>query len=270
MDSEAVQVSILAIIQGLTEFLPISSSGHLLLPSLLFGWTDQGLTFDVAVHIGSLIAVIIYFWQDLVRLLSAWIGSMSGRGSNSDARLAWLLILATIPAGVAGLLLSGTIESYARAIVVIAGSSMLFGLLLLWSDRAGTKQKELDALTWRTALLIGVAQMLALIPGTSRSGVTMTAALFCNLSRAAAARFSFLLSIPIIFATGLLKSAELLAGNGPNLNWIILLYAMVVSGLVAYFCIHYFLQLIERIGFLPFVVYRMCLGLLLFAIYFAA
>lgn len=268
MNADPVQLSVLAIIQGLTEFLPVSSSGHLLLPSLLLDWPDQGLNFDVAVHIGSLLAIIVYFRKDLLRLFLAWGASLISRKASEDARLAWLIILATIPAGLAGLLLNDFVEDYARALPVIATTSIVFALLLYWSERRGSLQASISALTWRSALFIGVAQMLALIPGTSRSGVTMTAALFCNLTRAAAARFSFLLSIPIILATGLLKTTELLSSGDSTIDWAGLMYATILSGLVAYSCIHYFLRLIDRIGFLPFVLYRVALGLLLFAVYF--
>jgi len=269
VDFGIIQITVLAIIQGVTEFLPISSSAHLLLPSLLFGWPDQGLTFDVALHMGSLSAVIIYFRQDLLRLTAAWAGSVLTRTASSDSRLAWLLILATIPAGLAGILLGDYVEDYARALGVIASTSVLFGVLLYWADLRGKKIAGVEMLTWRGAMLIGFAQVLALIPGTSRSGVTMMAALFCNLTREAAARFSFLLSIPIILATGGLKAVELAAGNMSATAGLTLLYAMAVSGLVAYACIHYFLQLIGKIGFLPFIVYRILLGLFLFGMLLA-
>jgi len=269
LDLGIVQITLLAVIQGFTEFLPISSSGHLILPSLLFGWEDQGLTFDVAVHVGSLAAVIYYFRQDLRELTLAWLRSLATRSNSAQSRLAWLIILATIPAGIAGLLLNDLVENYARAITVIASTSILFAVLLYWSDTIGSKNTELTAISWRSALVIGLAQMLALVPGTSRSGVTMTAALFCNLTRTAAARFSFLLSIPIILATGLLKGYELAGQGGASIEWLMLAYAVLVSGVVAYICIHYFLALIDRIGFMPFVIYRLALGVLLFAVQFA-
>lgn len=269
MDFGILQTTVLAIIQGVTEFLPISSSAHLLLPTLLLGWPDQGLKFDVAVHVGSLSAVIIYFWQDLQRLLKAWLLSVVTRTASTESRLAWLLLLASIPAGIAGLAFDNLVEDYARAVGVIATTSILFGGLLYWADIRGSKNTDVDMLTWRSALLIGCAQMLALIPGTSRSGVTMMAALMCGLTREAAARFSFLLSIPIILATGLLKGTELAATSLTTADWWMLIYAIVLSGLVAYACIHFFLKMIERIGFLPFVIYRIVLGLVLFGILFA-
>ena len=257
------QITFLAVLQGATEFLPISSSGHLLLPSLLFAWNDQGLTFDVAVHLGSLFAVIIYFRHDLQRLLLAWSKSVLHRTQSADSKLAWMLLIATIPAGLSGLLFASKLELYARSLTLIGITSIAFGLLLLISDRTGSKQRSLSSMDWKTALLIGLSQMLALLPGTSRSGITMTAALFCNLDRAAAARFSFLMAIPIIAASGLLKGMELLRADTVSVEWMLLLYAVFISALVAYLCIHYFLQLIARIGFLPFVIYRVLLGILL-------
>lgn len=253
-------------IQGATEFLPISSSGHLILPSLLFSWSDQGLTFDVAVHLGSLVAVLVYFAKDLQRLLGAFMGSVVRREHSADSRLAWMLLAATIPAGLGGLLLNEQIEQNGRSLLLIGMTSIVFGMLLLLSDYSGSKKRSLSELDWRTALVIGFSQMLALIPGTSRSGVTMTAALYCGLDRAAAARFSFLLAIPIIAASGLLRGIDLLQAESGSVEWFTLLYAIVVSGSVAYLCIHYFLQLIERVGFLPFVVYRILLGAVLITI----
>lgn len=262
------QVTFLAVLQGATEFLPISSSGHLILPSLLFAWNDQGLTFDVAVHVGTLFAVLIYFRHDLQRLFFALTLSVFRREHSADSKLAWMLVAATIPAGLSGLLLASQVELYGRSLMLIGVTSIVFGLLLFASDRSGSKQRTLADMDWKTALLIGFSQMLALIPGTSRSGVTMTAALFCNLDRAAAARFSFLLAIPLITASGLLRGIELIAAGTESVEWLVLLYAIFVSAVVAYFCIHYFLRLIERIGFLPFVIYRVLLGvaLILFAL----
>jgi undecaprenyl-diphosphatase len=174
-----------------------------------------------------------------------------------------MLLAATIPAGVSGLLFASQVELYGRSLMLIGATSIGFGLLLFISDRIGSKQRPLSNMDWKTALLVGLSQVLALIPGTSRSGVTMTAALFCNLDRAAAARFSFLLAIPIITASGLLRGIELLAAGTESVEWIVLLYAIFISAVVAVLCIHYFLQLIERIGFLPFVIYRVLLGIAL-------
>jgi len=257
------QVTILAVLQGATEFLPVSSSGHLILPSLLFAWDDQGLTFDVAVHVGTLFAVLIYFKDELQRLVFALILSVFQRKNSEDSKLAWMLLAATIPAGLSGLLLASQVEQYSRSLILIGVTSIGFGLLLFVSDRFGSKQRTLADMNWKTALLIGFSQVLALIPGTSRSGVTMTAALFCNLDRAAAVRFSFLLAIPIITASGLLRGIQLLQAETESVEWFVLLYAIFISAVVAYLCIRYFLQLIERFGFLPFVIYRVLLGIAL-------
>ncbi|GJM14193.1 MAG: undecaprenyl-diphosphatase [Pseudohongiella sp.] len=255
-----IQVTFLAVLQGATEFLPISSSGHLILPSLLFAWSDQGLTFDVAVHVGTLFAVLVYFRQDCMRLILALSQSLFKSQHSEESKLAYMLIAATIPAGLSGLLFASQVELYGRSLLLIGTTSIAFGLLLYVSDRMGSKQRSLKNMDWKTALIIGFAQILALLPGTSRSGITMTAALFSNLERAAAARFSFLLAIPIIAASGLLRAAELLSAGAESVQWMVLLYAIVVSAAVAYLCIHYFLQLIERVGFLPFVIYRVLLG----------
>lgn len=258
-----LQVTFLAVLQGATEFLPISSSGHLILPSLLFAWNDQGLTFDVAVHVGTLLAVMVYFRYDLQLLFIGLTLSVFQRQHTKDSKLAWMLLAATIPAGLSGLLFASQVQLYGRSLILIGVTSIWFGLLLFVSDRFSKKQRSLADIHWKTALLIGFSQVFALIPGTSRSGVTMTAALFCNLDRAAAARFSFLLAIPIIAASGLLRGIELFQIGTDSADWRMLLYAILVSAVVAYSCIHYFLRLIEKIGFLPFVIYRVLLGIAL-------
>jgi len=262
------QISFLAILQGLTEFLPISSSGHLLLPMELWGWQDQGLVFDVAVHTGSLIAVVYYFRLQIAELSSAWCRSLAKGEQSDESKLAWLIIMATIPAGITGFLLNDLVEQYARSITLVASTSIVFALLLYLSDRTIKKGVTLADLNWKAALFIGLAQMFALLPGTSRSGVTMTAGLFVKLTRHAAAQFSFLLAIPIIAASGLLKFIEFYQLGASASSWLILIYGALLSGIVSYFCIHCFLQLIQRLGFLPFVIYRVLLGLLLFGIYY--
>ncbi len=267
MNLDYFQISILALIQGLTEFLPISSSAHLIFPSALLGWPDQGLTFDVAVHVGTFSAVLYYYRQTVASLVLAWIAHLGTAKPTSESNLAWLIIIGTIPAGAAGVLLQDFIETYARAIPVIAASSIVFAVLLLLSDKNSHQKLTLEHLNWRQALFIGIAQALALIPGTSRSGATMTAALFCHLQRRDAATFSFLLSMPIIFASGLLKGVELIRSEELVIDWLQLLYGVVLSGMVALVCIHWFLKLIERVGFMPFVIYRIVLGLMLGLIY---
>ena len=270
MDLSFFQLTLLALIQGITEFLPVSSSAHLILPSLLLDWPDQGLTFDVAVHLGSLFAVLAYFRHDVVKLLRAWIKHLTQQQASEESRLAWLIIIATVPGAVAGFIANDFVENYGRSGYVIAATSITFALLLWYADGKTVRHKILPELSWKQALLIGIAQALALIPGTSRSGITMTAALFCGLTRQDAAKFSFFLAIPIILGSFSLRGAELISSGDLELQLIPLAYGVFVSGLVAFACIHYFMQLIERIGFLPFVIYRIVLALFLFAASFMA
>ena len=259
---ELWQIIVLAVIQGLTEFLPISSSAHLILPSQVLGWPDQGLAFDVAVHVGTLAAVVWYFRSEVLRLTAAWAGDTVRGRVGQDSGLAWAVIAGTIPAGLAGLLLNDFIETSLRSGLVIAASTIGFGLVLWWSDAVGRRSRELPALTMKDALIIGVAQALALIPGTSRSGITITAALFLGFGREAAARFSFLLSIPLILAAGLLKTLELVEQGGAT-DWAAIALGAALSFASAVICIHLFLTFLERLGLMPFVIYRMVLGVLL-------
>lgn len=260
----ALQVAILAVLQGLTEFLPVSSSAHLVLLPVLTGWPDQGLAFDVAVHLGSLLAIFVYFRSDLGTLLDAWWRSVLVRKLDADATLAWGVLIATIPAGLAGLLLKGTVEAYLRSPLVIAASTVLFGALLWFVDRRALLTREEGDLTWRDAWIIGGMQVLALIPGTSRSGITITAALWVGLTRAAAARFSFLLAIPVIVLSSAKTSYDLLLHPQP-VAWSMLVLGALIAAVVAYLCIHYFLRWLQRMSFTPFVIYRLLLGAVLFA-----
>lgn len=265
-----LQIFILALVQGLTEFLPISSSAHLILPSQLLGWPDQGLAFDVAVHLGTLLAVLGYFRREVWAMATAWLASLARQPhSQADSRLAWWVILGTIPAGLAGLVLDSWIETHLRSILVIAIATIVFGAALWWSDRSVNQRKELSQLTLQAVLIIGVAQALALIPGTSRSGITMTAALALGFHKTQAARFSFLLSIPLIAAAGLLKGMDLMQSAMP-VYWNELVLGLVLSFASALVCIALFLKWIERIGFLPFVLYRFALGAILLAVYFGS
>lgn len=262
MDFDFIRTTFLALIQGLTEFLPISSSAHLILPSALLGWDDQGLAFDVAVHLGTLSAVMIYFHREVARILrDCTLQLLTGR-KTADSRLGWLLLLATLPVIVVGFLVKDYVDAYLRATVVIAAATVFFGLLLWWADRHSDGKRHLDAMDWKTACIIGLAQVLALVPGTSRSGITMTAALFCGLDRHSSSRFSFLLSIPVITGAGLLLVLDLL--EAPAANWGQIGYGTLVAGITAFVCIHYFLQAINRLGFMPFVIYRLLLGGILF------
>ncbi len=263
---DVFQATILALIQGLTEFLPISSSAHLILPSQLFGWPDQGLAFDVGVHVGTLSAVVFYFRHDLLRMLVCWIRSLAGQRSAESA-LAWYLVLATVPAVLAGFFLSGMVEHFGRSILVIAATTLIFGVLLGWADQRRTEARVLENLGVRDAIWVGLAQALALIPGTSRSGITMTAGLMLGFEREAAARFSFLLSIPVILGAGLFKGLDL-AQTGTPASWELVGLGALLSALSAWVCISLFLSWLNRIGMMPFVIYRLLLGVVLLGVYF--
>lgn len=256
---DTFQIIVLALIQGLTEFLPISSSAHLILPAQLFNWQDQGLTFDVAVHIGSLLAVMIYFRYEIKTLLVAWIQSIVNKQKTAESSLAWWIIIATIPAVVIGFLLKDLVENYLRGPGVIAVTTVIFGLLLWFADKVSRNELSEYQTGWRKALLIGFSQAMALIPGTSRSGITITAALLLGLKREAAARFSFLMSIPVILGAAMLMGKDIV-NEGYVIDYQALILGAFVSFLAAYACIYLFLKMISRIGMMPFVIYRLALG----------
>lgn len=258
-----IQAFILAILQGLTEFLPISSSAHLILLPKLLGWQDQGLAFDVAVHVGTLLAVIAYLRPQLLAIMRGWINGWFGMKWNADGQLGWGIMLATIPIGLVGLLAENWIESSLRSPSVIALSTAVFAVLLWLSDRtAKHNQKNLTNLGLVAALFAGIAQVFALIPGASRSGVTMTALLALGYQRQDAARFSFLMAIPAILLPGLLKSIEL--ANAPEpVAWSVILLGVTVSAFVAFWCIRWFMALVQNIGMLPFVIYRLLLAVVI-------
>ncbi|KGJ90727.1 undecaprenyl-diphosphate phosphatase [Colwellia psychrerythraea] len=262
-----LEIIILALLQGLTEFLPISSSAHLILPSQILGWQDQGLAFDVAVHVGTLLAVIMYFRKEVGVMAVAWLGTVDvgpEKGRDSfDGKLAWWILLATIPAGLFGLLGKDFIEEHLRSALVIASTTLLFGFLLGFADiKAGkrTTHKPMEKLGLKGAMLIGLAQAIALIPGTSRSGITMTIGLMLGLSRDNAARFSFLLSIPAIAMAGSYLTLKLVLSS-EAVDWFAMGLGSLIAFVSAYACIHYFLILLEKLGMMPFVIYRLVLGL---------
>lgn len=262
------QAALLAIIQGLTEFLPISSSAHLVIPTLVMGWPDQGLAFDVAVHVGTLSAVVLYYREDLSGMAREWFASLAGGPVTDNSRLVWYIGLATIPAGLVGLAAGDTIESELRNLPVIATTTLVFGLLLGVADRRAGPVTGGRALTLPMAMLIGLAQGLAPVPGVSRSGVTITAALLMGMDRQAAARFSFLLSIPVIASAGALKVWELSHSAVP-VDWLLLGFGALLSGVTAYLCIALFLRLLDRVGLMPFVYYRIALAAVLYALWLA-
>lgn len=260
--TEYIQAFWLALLQGVTEFLPISSSGHLVLLPKLLGWQDQGLAFDVAVHVGSLLAVLVYFHKDIGRIIVDWIRSLGGGPVTPYSRLAWSIAWATVMVGVAGLLMESLINNHLRAPVPVAVATIAFGLLLGWADRAGAKSRAIEQIGWRDVLMIGSAQVLALIPGTSRSGITITMGLAMGLTREAAARFSFLLAIPVIILAGIWQGRNLLRDEY-LVQWDVMAFATAVSAVVAFTCIHWFLNFLRRFSMLGFVIYRLILGALI-------
>lgn len=267
---DPLAVLVLAVLQGLTEFLPISSSGHLLLVPLVTGWRDQGLGFDLAVHAGTLVAVVTYFRREVATIARDTIRSL-GRGRlQGEARMGWLIAVATIPVGLTGLavkeLVAGVMREPEVGGVVIALALIGFGALLAFADWRHRGHRNEAEMGLRDAVLIGCAQALALIPGTSRSGITMTAALLLGYSRTAAARFSFLLSIPVIVLASGVMLVDMMAAQAPA-DWGALGVGALLAGGSAFVCIHLFLAFISRIGMQPFVLYRVVLGAVLLVIF---
>ena len=263
---EYLQTIVLALVQGLTEFLPISSTGHLILIGNLPGWSDQGLAFDVAVHLGTLVAVIWYFKSELFKIGSGFTRSVVYRKINDESRLFLKVTLATIPVVLAGYILQSWFGTQLRSIELIAFTTIGFGLLLWFADWNGKDRRPVDnhthpdfSLSSIQALLIGIAQVFALIPGTSRSGVTITAALLLGLSRVEAARFSFLLAIPVILASTILLLYQSTV-HSSSLDWTKIFIGTFIAGVTAFVCIQFFIRLVEKIGMLPFVIYRLLLG----------
>jgi len=256
---DLVQAVVLAIVQGLSEFLPISSSGHLILIPHFLGWSDQGLAFDVAVHVGTLLAVLIYFRRQLGTMAVAWVDSVLRARHTRDSRLAWQILVATVPVGLTGLLFDDFIEANFRNPLFVAGTLTFFGVLMYLADRLGRGTRDEFALSWPQAFAIGCAQALALMPGTSRSGITMTAGRALGLTRSAAARFSFLLAVPGIAAAGAYEGLKLVTSAEP-VDWQPMLVGAVFAALSGIACIHFLIRFIERIGLLPFTVYRLILA----------
>ena len=256
-------LTILALIQGLTEFLPISSSGHLIIFPKLLDWQDQGITIDVAVHAGSLLAVLIFLWRDIGRILLE-LGQLARPGRPSAPPLLHLLLVASVPLLVVGFLVSTVMQDLTRNIEVIGWATLLFGILLGFSDRMGMTLNRFQHMRYFDALLIGLAQILALIPGASRAGVTITAARFLGYERASAARFSLLLAIPAILGASVLKGLDIFLSNNVNLG-IDFLIAAGISFCAALASISIMMKWLNRAGFMPFVVYRIIMGVLLLA-----
>ncbi len=255
------QACILGIAQGLGEFLPISSSAHLVLIPWLGKWHDPGLTFDVALHIGTLFAVVAFFWKDWTKLIQH---GLSKGLTTQEGKLFWYLLAASIPGAIAGVLLEQKVETTFRSPLIIGAMLIIMGLILFLADRVGTKRREDKALTFGQSIIIGLCQALAVIPGVSRSGITISSGLFLGLTRQEAARFSFLLSTPIVAGAGLLKLRHLNASSF-NLPFII---GVLVSAITGFLVIGLLLKWLRKSSYLPFVWYRVLLGLSVISIYF--
>lgn len=273
-----LEAIVLGIVQGLTEFLPISSTAHLRIVPALFGWSDPGAAFTAVIQIGTLVAVLYYFYGDILRIATATVqNTLRGTPFESfDSRMGYMIVIGTIPIVVSGLLLKTYIETTFRSLYVIAATLIALALVLMFAEflvkariEKGEKQKELIDLSWFEAIVVGLAQCLALIPGASRAGVTITGGLFLGMTRETAARFSFLLSLPSIFAAGiyqLVKAREALFATTDGI--LTLTIATVVSGVVGYYSIAFLLNYLKKNSTYLFIVYRIVLGVILFALLF--
>lgn len=258
-----MQIIILSFVQGITEFLPISSSGHLLLMPHIFGWADQGLEMDVAVHLGTLAAVVCYFWQDILAMITSFYrylaNGFKGDYFTPPVRLSFIIMVATIPAVIAGYALKKNGIDLVRHVSIVGFSSIGFGFLLLLSDRLSQRWQSIDHMTFGRGWIVGLAQALALIPGTSRSGACITAGRFLGFDRVTAARFAFLLSIPSILGAGVLTTLDAWK-NHTNLWTLDAIYAIFFSMIFGLLAIRFMLHYLTRYSLLPFVIYRMILG----------
>ena len=274
-----IEAVVLGLVQGLTEFLPISSSAHVrVVGELMNPGEDPGAAFTAIIQLGTETAVLIYFWKDITRIIGRWFKALAGKipHSDPDVRMGWLVILGSIPIGVLGLLFESQIDHSLRNLYITATMLILFGILLGFADRFAPQRKELTELSVRDGILFGLAQALALIPGVSRSGGTITAGLLMGYTRKAAARYAFLLAVPAVFASGLYKAAKEVpvlftaegravaaAAGEPSL--LAIAVATVVAFVVGFAVIVWFMRIIENHSYLMFVVYRVVAGLLLLA-----
>jgi undecaprenyl-diphosphatase len=274
---DLLQAIVLGLVQGLSEFIPISSSAHLIIVPWLFNWPDPGIAFDVALHIGTLVAVLVYFWRDWLRLIGGAVRTLAARrlDADPDGRLAWFIVLATIPGALAGLLgeskldelFHGTTASgRANGILIIGVVMIALAALLYLAERRASHLYDMGHLTLAQALTIGVAQAFAIIPGVSRSGSTITAGLFMNLKREAAARFSFLLGTPVIVGAGVKKAYDISKTGIPAGDQMAFFVGFLVAAVSGYFAIFFLLRFLQRNSTLPFIVYRVIIGLGLIAL----
>jgi undecaprenyl-diphosphatase len=265
---ELAAAALLGVVQGLTEFLPISSSAHLILVPWLLGWEPKGLAFDVSLHVGTALAVLVYFRADWIALgREAVLGLLHGAPpANRRRKLAWCLVVGVLPAAAAGLFLADRIEEKLRSPLVTVVTLIAFGLVLYHADRRGRRSRDMESVGWGDAVAIGLAQALALVPGVSRSGITISAGLLLGLDRPAATRFSFLLATPVIVGAGALEAAQLFAASAA-IDWAVFGAGTVAAAVTGLLCIKYFLRYVRSGDFTPFVIYRICLALIVFVFY---
>jgi undecaprenyl-diphosphatase len=264
-----LEAIVLGIVQGLTEFLPISSTGHLRIVPAFMGWEDPGAAFTAVTQLGTMAAVLLYFRKDLERIARAWLGSLREPAlrRQQDAKMGWYILFATIPIGFFGLVFKDQIENGARDLYLIGSALIVLGLVLLLAERVGSRERRIEDIGTRDVVAIGLAQALALVPGVSRSGATITAGLFMGLDRTAAARFSFLLSIPAVVLSGLLELGTILKGDeGDNTSLFALGLATFLAFVTGYASIALLLRYLERHSTIVFVVYRVVLGTLVLAL----
>jgi undecaprenyl-diphosphatase len=263
--SDLIRAAVLGVVQGLTEFLPISSTGHLIVVEDALGVDEEtfGLSFDAAIHLGTLAAVVVYFRVTLLFLFNGWLASLRARrwDSTPQGRLAWLIVLGTIPAGVAGLLLESTVEDAFRSPALVAAMLIAFSGVLLLAERFGGGDRELTGVSIVDALVVGVAQAVALIPGVSRSGITISAGIARQFRRDEAAAFAFLLSGPIVAAAGGKQLFDILRGSGESVDAGVVAIGMATAAVTGYAAIAFLLHFLRRNSLVPFVVYRVGFGI---------
>ena len=264
-----LEAIVLGIVQGLTEFLPISSTGHLRIVPAFLGWEDPGAAFTAVTQLGTMAAVLLYFRADLMRIARAWLESMPDRPKRRelDARLGWYIVLGTVPIGVFGVLFKDQIETGARDLYVIGVALIVVGLIMSVADHVGTRERQIEQIETKDGFWVGMAQALALIPGVSRSGATITTGLFLGLDRAAAARFSFLLSVPAVVLAGLFELSSIIEGEeGEHVGAGPLVVATALAFVVGYASIAFLLRFLATHTLFIFVAYRIVLGVIVLAL----
>ena len=256
-----IHAAVLGIVQGLTEVLPISSSAHLILIPKFLKWPESGLTFDVALHVGTFLALALYFWRDILEITGNFLSACRGDFSTPARRMPFYILAATLPAALVGKTLEGPVEAiFRKSPALIALCLLVFGLLLAFADTTGAKRWRVDRMTLRCALIIGLAQCLALVPGVSRSGITITAALLLGFHRESAARLSFLISMPIVAGAAILKIGHLLKTGIPSGDLIPLAIGVSTSAVFGFLSVAFLLKLVQRDSLYPFVWYRLLAG----------